>query len=717
MKQFGTRFVSLILVLFLIISVQPSSAEIIDKELEQAIELGIRNEISDDPVTFAELYTMLDRVVERCAPEKLEAWQQVCPLGRESQNVPDRFNGMCAIMLAAYTMGESYLRFTTDWYSLHARIGEPWDDCAPDPVYADYWDMIFSFSDGDRDFAAAAYFFAMGRTSLMSGALLFDYDPGSNSMRLRDPLTIREAMLAAVRLCDCEPGPFPVIPRGESEADQKILRAAEERKQQILNSETDINVTGRSYYVSSEGDDKNDGLSPETPWATLERVRKAKENKKLKPGDAVLFRRGDLWRGTLYCADGVTYSAYGAGEKPRIYGSPENGTGEEKWILEYEEGEKKIWRFYKEITDCGNIVLNDGETCAFRVFSYWNGKKAVCMDNMEEEFNITQKLNDMQFYSTFSTKNVPKRNNAGGVSIYKMNTSGPLYLRCDAGNPGKLYRSIEFQASTDPKEGYMGIVECTKDNVIDNLCIYYRNTIGINRGTKGSNITVQNCEIGWIGGSTHALHYGDDELYIPVAGECVRLEGNNNAIRNCYVHDAFDGGITFEFDFSNGEKPYFGMTAEDNLIERCISGILVGDHNLDWENTRKNYGDMTLSGNMIMNSGYGWSSSESYDFTWNSKDYNGNAITFWVGPSYNTGIDIRNNTLYSARFALVYTGMDKADMPEFSGNTYAQNHNGVLLFMNPQDNVHNQAPVYSFMDDAVREQILDRLNDQEAIVP
>ena len=35
-----------------------------------------------------------------------------------------------------------------------------------------------------------------------------------------------------------------------------------------------------------------------------------------------MFRRGDIWRGRILTKAGVTYSAYGRGEKPRIYGSP-----------------------------------------------------------------------------------------------------------------------------------------------------------------------------------------------------------------------------------------------------------------------------------------------------------------------------------------------------------------------------------------------------------
>lgn len=88
------------------------------------------------------------------------------------------------------------------------------------------------------------------------------------------------------------------------------------------------------YYVANTGSDDNDGLSPGTAWASLDRVNTGP----LKPGDSVLFRRGDRWRGTLRPHSGsqegyVTYGAYGEGPKPLILGSiarnkPEDWTNE-----------------------------------------------------------------------------------------------------------------------------------------------------------------------------------------------------------------------------------------------------------------------------------------------------------------------------------------------------------------------------------------------------
>ncbi|MBM3499825.1 MAG: hypothetical protein FJX74_14285 [Armatimonadetes bacterium] len=91
---------------------------------------------------------------------------------------------------------------------------------------------------------------------------------------------------------------------------------------------------GARYHVSNAGSDANDGLSPEAAWASLERVNLGP----YQPGDAVLFRRGDSWRGQLRPRSGseagyVTYGAYGEGPKPLLLGSvarnsPEDWTDE-----------------------------------------------------------------------------------------------------------------------------------------------------------------------------------------------------------------------------------------------------------------------------------------------------------------------------------------------------------------------------------------------------
>ncbi|MFP4060610.1 MAG: hypothetical protein ACLFUC_09030 [Bacteroidales bacterium] len=80
---------------------------------------------------------------------------------------------------------------------------------------------------------------------------------------------------------------------------------------------------GKDYYVSNGGNDKADGLSPETSIRTLERVNSLM----LKPGDNVFFKSGDIFTGTLLVKFSgthekpITYTSYGGAEKPVLSGS------------------------------------------------------------------------------------------------------------------------------------------------------------------------------------------------------------------------------------------------------------------------------------------------------------------------------------------------------------------------------------------------------------
>lgn len=78
-----------------------------------------------------------------------------------------------------------------------------------------------------------------------------------------------------------------------------------------------------AYYVSSsEGDDANNGLSPLSPWASLEKVN----SKRLKPGEKIFFKSGDKWSGQLEIKGKgridslIIIDKYGLGPKPRIDG-------------------------------------------------------------------------------------------------------------------------------------------------------------------------------------------------------------------------------------------------------------------------------------------------------------------------------------------------------------------------------------------------------------
>ncbi|QMW04001.1 right-handed parallel beta-helix repeat-containing protein [Spirosoma foliorum] len=78
-----------------------------------------------------------------------------------------------------------------------------------------------------------------------------------------------------------------------------------------------------TYYVASNGNDSNNGRSSTFPFQTLSKIN----GLSLQPGDKVLFRRGDTFRGTLTirrsgsASAPIIFDAYDSGPKPVLAGS------------------------------------------------------------------------------------------------------------------------------------------------------------------------------------------------------------------------------------------------------------------------------------------------------------------------------------------------------------------------------------------------------------
>ncbi len=85
-----------------------------------------------------------------------------------------------------------------------------------------------------------------------------------------------------------------------------------------------------------------------------------------QPGDKILFRRNDVWRGQLIPHGGsqagqVIYAAYGPGAKPLLLGSVSKSRPAD-WT---EEG-KGIWSAGGFAADVGNIIFDDGKACGVK---------------------------------------------------------------------------------------------------------------------------------------------------------------------------------------------------------------------------------------------------------------------------------------------------------------------------------------------------------------
>ncbi|MBL0174581.1 MAG: right-handed parallel beta-helix repeat-containing protein [Ignavibacteria bacterium] len=77
-----------------------------------------------------------------------------------------------------------------------------------------------------------------------------------------------------------------------------------------------------TYFIAANGSDGNSGRSPAAPFLTIAKIN----GLSLRPGDSVLFRRGDVFFGEIAARAGapgapVVYGAYGEGHDPVICGA------------------------------------------------------------------------------------------------------------------------------------------------------------------------------------------------------------------------------------------------------------------------------------------------------------------------------------------------------------------------------------------------------------
>ncbi len=403
-------------------------------------------------------------------------------------------------------------------------------------------------------------------------------------------------------------------------------------KEEILNSKTSIIATGLTYYVSNSGNDNNSGKSPENAWATIDKIN----NTNLFSGSTVLFERGGTWRGNIIVTAEIRFSAYGEGNKPKIYGSPQNYSVKENWKT---TSIPNVYVYDQKIEyDAGVLVFNDGEACSY--------KKVIGIDGFSGSLNELK--NDLEMYHSIDDKRV--------------------FLYSTEGNPADRYSSIEFCLNID-------IIRTKSHNVsIDNLCIKYGGSLAIH-GINRNGLKVTNCEIGWIGGSIQGgiVRYGNG---IQIWGSC-----NGYYVDHCYIYQVYDAAITHQYkdDTSTSNVVMENVTYSNNLIENCIYSI---EYFLKQPNSEKALmKNILIKDNICRFAGYGWG--------WQRPNKRSMHIQSWqtINPAEN--FIITGNIFDRSIDDLIYIDAAKeAHLPELKNNIYVQNKGGKFGMVNGNYNQH-----------------------------
>ncbi len=436
----------------------------------------------------------------------------------------------------------------------------------------------------------------------------------------------------------------------------------EKRKAEILNTKDNLKITGTAYYVSNDGDDNNDGLSDATAWKSLDKV----SNADLKHGDGVFFKRGDLFRGHIEAKEGVLYAAYGKGDKPKLYSSDRNLADKALWEL-YDK-EHNIWKLNYDVRDVGTLVFGNDELTSRKLIPSFKKGKFVCRDNTEIEFSMPRDMDkDLDMYWSFKGE---IRYEDDPIIIYTPETLGELYLRCDKGNPGEVFNSIEplLRIHGIRNNGY-------KDVRIDNLCIKYMGGHGIVAGTNIENFSITNCEFGFIGGTIQNFNANaqnpDRRGVITRFGNAIEIYGSckNFTVDNNYVYEVYDAGMTQQVT-SDKKMMHQNIIYSNNMIEKCVYGM---EYFLTQTGEEKGkIINFTIENNFIRLSGYGWG----------QQRYNPDTpalIQSWETTNLSENFVIKNNIFDRGKYNyLVLAALTDEDCPKLDGNTYIQHLGGPL---------------------------------------
>jgi len=349
-------------------------------------------------------------------------------------------------------------------------------------------------------------------------------------------------------------------------------KEAEKLRNKILNAKDSYKPTGKIYYFSTDGKEDNNGLSTKTPIRNLDSINELD----LKPGDAVLFKRGCIFRTTitLKLVSGVYYGAYGEGAKPEIWGSAQNYTGKNLW--KPYGNKKNFWVMELLRDDAGVLVIDNGRI---------EGRKFSSVNALTYEGD---------FYHD------------AGNAIYLYSPENP-----------NEYKSIEIGCSTT----LMSAPAMSKDIKIENLSLKYTGALGINFSGKSNNIKISNCELSYIGGC-YQFQVGGQRY-----GNAIQFwDGATNiTVSNCWIHRIFDTGLTFQ-----GSNDFCNIAFKNNLLEYCMMSIETWGRPASSRPT-KEIKNINISDNIFRFSGYSYGLERD--------DNNRGAHITFAASSYNNDYD------------------------------------------------------------------------------
>ncbi len=335
----------------------------------------------------------------------------------------------------------------------------------------------------------------------------------------------------------------------------------ENLKAEILGAgDTDTSSFSKIIYVNSEASSNGNGTEA-TPYKSLETAISNASS-----GSAVLLKRGSVFRTpSSYTSQytipaGVTLGSYGeTGDKPQILGSDKNYAENTTWNSQG----NNIWTVSLDSGHSADMVGN------------------VYLIDANGNITIGCGIKDGAYIT--ATSSLTKNGDFYWAAASNKNSS-TLYMYCDQ-NPSSKYSRIEFARNKS-------VLTLSSNVTVDNIAIFFGGQHGIN-GSGLSNVTITNCEIGYIGGAVN-----DDGAGL---GNGIQWGqgGSNITANHNYVYQCYDAGISPQ-SWST-DKPFTNVKITNNLLTDNFYNVEF------WTSGNAAFNGFEITGNIMHRSGYGWS--------------------------------------------------------------------------------------------------------------
>lgn len=315
--------------------------------------------------------------------------------------------------------------------------------------------------------------------------------------------------------------------------------------------------TSHTYYVSSSGSDTNDGLSPEKPFKTIDKLNSLT----FVPGDQILFKTGDTFVGMFKPrgsgAEGapIVVSSYGGDSRPVI--RPDKNA-----VFTYGLGAGAA----NPRTVNGTIWLEN--------IDHWEIRGLELHDpDYDPEFYMTGNLE--VYNAGIRVVNVDQ----GDLSHFVFDDLVIHGFRGPSTNQGKTSGGIQFNVNTEDF-----VPSCFVDVSITNCVIYQCGRSGVNSLTRWGHRNYNDAGDPW------PNFPGSDQYSL----NCSYYPSRNLYIANCTIHDIDGDGVIVD-SWSNA-------VLENNTVYRCAihlcdsSRAAVGLFNWNCDNTVFQYNECYSNG-------------------------------------------------------------------------------------------------------------------------